>query len=57
MDLQETSPVVSVNDMRDGGFRIGTVGRLLTNTEVKIAEDGEICVKGPKYYVRLLQGC
>ncbi|HCO83126.1 MAG TPA: long-chain fatty acid--CoA ligase, partial [Arenibacter sp.] len=38
----------SVNDMRDGGFKIGTVGKLLANTEVKIAEDGEICVKGPQ---------
>ncbi|MBC8768865.1 long-chain fatty acid--CoA ligase [Arenibacter sp. BSSL-BM3] len=46
--LTETSPVVSVNDMRNGGFRIGTVGKLLENTEVKIAEDGEICVKGPQ---------
>tara|TARA_R110000868_G_scaffold257575_4_gene514820 strand:+ start:5780 stop:7552 length:1773 start_codon:yes stop_codon:yes gene_type:complete len=46
--LTETSPVVSVNDMRNGGFRIGTVGKLLVNTEVKIAEDGEICVKGPQ---------
>ncbi|WP_054851475.1 long-chain fatty acid--CoA ligase [Olleya sp. ITB9] len=46
--LTETSPVVSVNDMRDGGFKIGTVGKLLDRTEVKIAEDGEICVKGPQ---------
>ncbi|MCM4166412.1 Long-chain-fatty-acid--CoA ligase FadD15 [Arenibacter antarcticus] len=46
--LTETSPVVSVNDFRDGGFRIGTVGKLLDRTEVKIAEDGEICVKGPQ---------
>ncbi|MDO6601728.1 AMP-dependent synthetase/ligase [Arenibacter palladensis] len=46
--LTETSPVVSVNDMRNGGFRIGTVGKLLDHTEVKIAEDGEICVKGPQ---------
>lgn len=45
--LTETSPVCSVNDMRDGGFRVGTVGRLLSGVEVKIAEDGEILVKGP----------
>lgn len=45
--LTETSPVVSVNDMRKNGFRIGTVGKLLADVEVKIADDGEICVKGP----------
>ncbi len=46
--LTETSPVVSVNDERNGGFRIKTVGKLLDDTEVKIAEDGEILVKGPQ---------
>lgn len=45
--LTETSPVIAVNDQRNKGFKIGTVGRVLKNVEVKIAEDGEILTKGP----------
>jgi len=45
--LTETSPVVSVISKFEDGIRIGTVGKVLKTVEVKIAETGEILVKGP----------
>ncbi|MBX7226674.1 MAG: long-chain fatty acid--CoA ligase [Chitinophagales bacterium] len=45
--LTETSPVLSVVPLKKSKFRAGCVGQILPSVQVKIAEDGEILVKGP----------
>ena len=46
--LTETSPTLSVN--RRGAFRIGSVGKVNEGLQLKLAEDGEILVKGPTVF-------
>ncbi|MCU0374837.1 MAG: long-chain fatty acid--CoA ligase [Chitinophagaceae bacterium] len=52
----ENSPVITVNRMMPGQTKFGTVGTVIEGQEVKLAEDGEILVKGPSvmqgYYKR-----
>ncbi len=45
--LTETSPVVSVNRYESENRRVGTIGTLIENVQVKLADDGEMLIKGP----------
>jgi long-chain acyl-CoA synthetase len=46
--LTETSPVIAVNT--PGAHKLGTVGKPLSNVQVRIADDGEILVRGPSIF-------
>jgi long-chain acyl-CoA synthetase len=46
--LTETSPIIAVNNPKS--FRFGSVGPVVKNVEVRVAEDGEILVKGPSIF-------
>jgi long-chain acyl-CoA synthetase len=46
--LTETSPVIAINN--PSAHKIGTVGRVLPNVAVRIAEDFEILVRGPSVF-------
>lgn len=48
--LTETSPVIALNSPQD--HKLGTVGKPLSNVEVRIARDGEILVRGPSVFSR-----
>jgi long-chain acyl-CoA synthetase len=46
--LTETSPVIAVN--HPGAHKLGTVGKPLSNVSVRIADDGEVLVRGPSVF-------
>ena len=45
--LTETSPVLTVSDLKNKGLKFGCVGKAIEGVELKIAADGEILCKGP----------
>jgi len=45
--LTETSPIITINRTEKGNVKLGSVGTVIEEVEVKIADDGEILCKGP----------
>ena len=43
----ENSPIISINQQTPGGMKFGTAGLTIDGVQLKIEEDGEICVAGP----------
>jgi long-chain acyl-CoA synthetase len=48
--MTETSTSATVNRPKPGQFRFGSVGKPQRNVEVKIADDGEVLIKGPNIF-------
>ena len=49
--MTESAPGGTLNDLRNNGLKIGTVGKALNGIEIKIADDGEILMKGPNIMI------
>lgn len=49
--MTELSPLISLNELQNKGIKFGSVGRPISIVDVKIAEDGEILVKGDNLFM------
>ncbi|MBD0281283.1 MAG: long-chain fatty acid--CoA ligase [Thermoleophilaceae bacterium] len=48
--MTETATVATVNRVDGNQFRFGSVGRPMPGVEVKVADDGEVLIKGPNVF-------
>ncbi|MCU0473057.1 MAG: long-chain fatty acid--CoA ligase [Bacteroidales bacterium] len=49
--LTETSPIITINRVEKGKVKLGSVGMVIEDVEIKIADDGEILCKGPNVMI------